>query len=1017
LDELFFTTTSSTIEESATLSLEITRTGGLSGDVSVNYKTVVGTANDSDYTSVSGSAIFADGESTVNINIETLDDVLFEDNEDFTVQLAGAEGAALGTSYEHVVTILDNDEPPCIIEVSVSDISIQEGGTAIVTIQRTGSDSEVVSVDYTTVTGSADEDDYIATNGTLTFEVGETEKTIDVITISDTDFESDEDFTVVLSNPIGNAEISTNNTATITIENDDEPPYGEFSVSEFVVSVSESDVVDVTILRSGGSYGEVTVDYATVYSTYSADTSDFTPTVGTLTFADGEISQVISIPTTEDVKVEGEEQFALMLGNPGGGATLSLVYVSEITITEPPAGVVDIRSPQITVTEGESVTIELERSSGSYGEISVAYITLSGTAGESDFTDTYGVAYFADGEASKTIEIPTVEDTVVENSEEFSIYITGDYVGTVADALIYITDDDVRQSSNKKDDEPSTPQDTTPDEPSQSESDASSTEDIENLTKSITEKLEEDPASISTDVAEAYMEVIARNIEEIQEEEYLTEALTSYVDSIEAISELTGTGDAAQNEWVETQVIEISEVVTAAVQKIEDDTSLVEIAVNLMEELQKVETVAEIEKTVEVKNTVEDLAQSVFDKIGEVDMQSSVTVVEGISEVAFETETLAEVIAEKAANFESLTDSFSEYFGDDNVREFQFEVTLATERVGDQVQVPIDQSVIDTLNEAGVDALSIQVGGTKLTIDQEVYTSEEVAQAPQMVVDMNFEDQGFVVQDENVNFKKGYVTDVRVFLDDEEQKKLEKPVQLSFDLNEFEFWEDDPSPATLSVFRQNEETGEWEAVGGVYDPVTNTVSTRRISLSQYTVMQSNKSFSDVEDSWAKDEINELLSKGILDEEVAFNPEESITRAEFTTWVARAYGVTDDDASAPFTDIPSDHENYAEIASAYNAGIVAGGGGGSFNPDATMTKEQMSAILSNAMTQYDEKMLNQDLVGTLALASDGDLISDWAGDDMAMLMELGVIGTEEGNLNPQQELSKEEAAAILKKIYG
>jgi len=1248
LDEISFTSSSSSIEEGGIATIGLTRTGNLSGAVSVSFEMIIGTAGESDYTPVSGTAIFADGGGTAIIEVDTVDDTSVEGDEEFTVLLTGAEGAELGTTYEHTVTIIENDEPPCVIEVSLTDIDVLEGDTAVVTVQRTGSDREAVSVDYTTATDSADETDFTAVSDTLTFAIGEIEKIIEIQTVSDTDWEGDEIFTVTLSNPVGNAVISINDTATITIMNDDDPQYGVFSVSasevqasesdmfiltvlrsggsdgevtvdyetvhsgytagpsdfttdvgtlvfahgvtsqtvtiyvtedevyegdetfafvlgnatggasinqelnetvitivddevpqygefsvsntevlveesgyatvtvlrsggadgevsvdyatiyteytaddsdftpvtetltfadgitsqEISISITEDDLVEgdeqfalvlsnplggaslsqafnsavvtivddeipqygtfsvgasevsasesghasVTVLRNGGSDGEVSVDYETVYTEYAADTSDFTPTTGSLIFADGEISKTILIPITEDELVEGDEQFAMTLSNPVGGATISQLNYALITIVdddEPPAGIVYVQNPVITVTEGQTATVELERSGGSYGEIAVAYITLTGTASQSDFTDTYGVINFADGETSKTIEILTVEDSVIENTEEFMFYISGSFTGTVTESLINITDNDVQQSSDKEDKDDKEP--STPDEPSQSESDASSNRDIENLTKSITLKLEEAPESISTDVAEAYMDVIVRNIEEIQEEEYLTEALTSYVDTMEVISEMTG--DTVQNEWVEAQVIEISEVVTAAVQKIEDDTSLVEIAVNLMEELQNVETVTEIEKTVEVKNTVEDLAQSVFDKIGEVDVQSTVTVVEGISEVAFETETLEEIIAEKAANFESLTDSFDEYFGEDNVREFQFEVTLATERVGDQVQVPIDQSIIDTLNEAGVDALSVQVGGTKLTIDQEVYTSDEVAEAPQMVVDMNFADQGFVVKDESVNFKKGYVTDVRVFLDDKEQKKLEKPVQLSFDLNEFEFWEDDPSPATLSVFRQNEETGEWEAVGGVYDPVTNTVSTRRISLSQYTVMQSNKSFSDVEDSWAKDEINELLSKGILDEEVAFNPEETITRAEFTTWVARAYGVTDDAASAPFTDIPSDHENYAEIASAYNAGIVSGSGGGSFNPDATMTKEQMSAILANAMTQYDEKMLNQDLVGTLASASDGDLISDWAGDDMAMLMELGVIGTEEGNLNPQQELSKEEAAAILKKIYG
>ncbi len=132
---------------------------------------------------------------------------------------------------------------------------------------------------------------------------------------------------------------------------------------------------------------------------------------------------------------------------------------------------------------------------------------------------------------------------------------------------------------------------------------------------------------------------------------------------------------------------------------------------------------------------------------------------------------------------------------------------------------------------------------------------------------------------------------------------------------------------------------------------------------------------------------------------------------------KAYGVVDDEAESPFTDVDESSEHYEELASAYNAGIVSGGGDGSFNPDSSVTKEQMSAILANAMTQYDDKQLNEEVRGVLASASDADLISDWADDDIALLIELGVIDGESGAINPKQELSKEEAASILKKIYG
>ena len=78
--------------------------------------------------------------------------------------------------------------------------------------------SGTVTVDYATSDGSADAgDDYTAKSGTLTFSAGTTSKTISVAIGDDIENESDETFTVTLSNPSG-ADLGTA-TATGTIRN------------------------------------------------------------------------------------------------------------------------------------------------------------------------------------------------------------------------------------------------------------------------------------------------------------------------------------------------------------------------------------------------------------------------------------------------------------------------------------------------------------------------------------------------------------------------------------------------------------------------------------------------------------------------------------------------------------------------------------------------------------------------------------------------------------------------------
>lgn len=94
--------------------------------------------------------------------------------------------------------------------LSINDISIAESNSGIVnavfTISLSKAATSTITVDYATVDGSAFMgSDYQTANGTLTFTSGQTSKTITVKIFGDKTYESDETFTVVLSNPNGAA--------------------------------------------------------------------------------------------------------------------------------------------------------------------------------------------------------------------------------------------------------------------------------------------------------------------------------------------------------------------------------------------------------------------------------------------------------------------------------------------------------------------------------------------------------------------------------------------------------------------------------------------------------------------------------------------------------------------------------------------------------------------------------------------------------------------------------------------
>jgi hypothetical protein len=91
--------------------ITVSRAGGTSGPVSVNYSVSNGTATaGQDYVSSSGTVNFASAESTKTFNVFILDDAVSEGNETINLALSGPTGGAtLGSPSTAVLTIVDND--------------------------------------------------------------------------------------------------------------------------------------------------------------------------------------------------------------------------------------------------------------------------------------------------------------------------------------------------------------------------------------------------------------------------------------------------------------------------------------------------------------------------------------------------------------------------------------------------------------------------------------------------------------------------------------------------------------------------------------------------------------------------------------------------------------------------------------------------------------------------------------------------------------------------------------------
>ncbi len=95
--------------EGRTATVELRLNVAAAADVTVGWSTAGGTAASGDFTGASGTATFTAGATTAEVEVATTDDEEQEPSETFTVTLADAAGAELGSPATATVTILDDD--------------------------------------------------------------------------------------------------------------------------------------------------------------------------------------------------------------------------------------------------------------------------------------------------------------------------------------------------------------------------------------------------------------------------------------------------------------------------------------------------------------------------------------------------------------------------------------------------------------------------------------------------------------------------------------------------------------------------------------------------------------------------------------------------------------------------------------------------------------------------------------------------------------------------------------------
>ena len=444
---------------------DIVRQGSTRSNAYVTFFTTTnGTALPGlDYLAVTNELIiFPPGSTNVQVPITILNNRFASNDTTVVMQLSNAANALLTEPSRATLTILTTNQAPGQLMFAQPSYVVSEGaGSLTATVLRVNGHHGTITVDFATTNGTALAGlMFVATNGSLTFQDGETSKSFPVQIIETHQATGNQTFSLLLSNAVGATLIAPTNVP-VTIIDDN---VGLSFVNPNPVIPETSGNVSLTVYRQNGTNGVTTVHYSTTNDTAIAGVN-YIAASGILTFQPGVIYTNIVIGVLHDPLVTGPVKFEVNLFNPSAPAQLGTPSSATVVLLDVESGISILSTNLIAVTNadlsvttnasfgvlkssGTNVPISIVVSNFNNGPLKVTYATADGTAVAGvDYVTNGGVLNLGNGIGSQIVGVQIISNRLVEGDRSFTFYLTNATPTNVAflltpyAATITITDD------------------------------------------------------------------------------------------------------------------------------------------------------------------------------------------------------------------------------------------------------------------------------------------------------------------------------------------------------------------------------------------------------------------------------------------------------------------------------------------------------------------------------------------------------------------------------------------------
>ena len=429
---LSFEQVASTATEGASFTYRLELDRASLADVSFDWSVQHISTSTSDFTgALRGTKQIRAGDTTTTISIDTSDDSIYETDEIFTLSITNVIGA-IANNLVTSSAIIDNDPQPVIALLSFEQVASTaiEGASFTYRLELDRASLADVSFDWYVQHISTSTSDFRgALRGTKQIRAGDTTTTISIDTSDDSIYETDEIFTLSITNVIG-ATPSNLEAGGSIIDNDTQP---SITFEQVASTATEGASFTYNLQLNRASLADVSFNWYVQH--ISTSTSDFTGALrGTKQIRAGDTTTTISIDTSDDSIYETDEIFTLNIINVTGAVPDSLLALGSIldNDTQPSITFAQVAS---TATEGASFTYNLQLNRASLADVSFDWSVQHISTSTSDFTGSLrGTKQIRAGDTTTTISIDTSDDSIYETGEIFTLNIIN-VIGAVPDSL------------------------------------------------------------------------------------------------------------------------------------------------------------------------------------------------------------------------------------------------------------------------------------------------------------------------------------------------------------------------------------------------------------------------------------------------------------------------------------------------------------------------------------------------------------------------------------------------------